>query len=310
MRIPLLKYLSCPYCGGELLCKTEDEATPHIMRGQLFCPGCGMSIPIIRGVPRFIFSDTYAASFGAEWKKFNKTKSDAFVASEFATMLALSPSDMSGKTVLDAGCGAGNYSRFAVEKWNAETVVGVDLSTAVDAAFENTRHLQNVLIIQADINALPMKKGLFDTVFSIGVIHHTPDTKASFCKIAEQVKKNGIMAIWIYGAYWLRKTNNLDFLRKNFTSRMNPKVLMLLAHAAAYIYYLYKIPLIGTALRETIPIAMDNEHSIRVLNNFDLYSPAFVNRHTIDELFHWFFATGFSDMEPSRYLVGMKGRKR
>ncbi len=42
----------------------------------LVCPE-GCRFPVVGGVPRFIESDNYAASFGLQWKTFRKTQLDS-----------------------------------------------------------------------------------------------------------------------------------------------------------------------------------------------------------------------------------------
>ena len=94
----------------------------------------------------------------------------------------LEPADFEGRVVLDAGCGKGRHI-FLAAKFKARTVVGVDLSNAVEAAYRNTRELPNVHVIQADIYHLPFAQP-FDLAYSIGVLHHLPDPKAGFLALS------------------------------------------------------------------------------------------------------------------------------
>jgi SAM-dependent methyltransferase len=66
----------------------------------------------------------------------------------------------------------GRYAEI-VNKYGSE-VVGIDMSYAIDTAFENMGLRGKVHFIQADIFNLPFKPGTFDYIFSIGVILINP----------------------------------------------------------------------------------------------------------------------------------------
>jgi SAM-dependent methyltransferase len=111
-------------------------------------------------------------------------------------------------------------------------VVGVDLSSAVDVAFDRTRHLDNVLIVQGDMLRLPLRRA-FDYAFSIGVLHHTADPRAGFLEMAAKVVPGGGVSAWVYGAenngWVIRLLNPL----RRMTSRLPRFLLLVLAHLAA-----------------------------------------------------------------------------
>jgi SAM-dependent methyltransferase len=77
-------------------------------------------------------------------------------------------------------------------------LVGVDLSAAVEKAAAVCATLPNVLIVQADLLDLPLAEQAFDLVYSIGVLHHTPDPRRAFHQIARCVKPGGRLAVWLY----------------------------------------------------------------------------------------------------------------
>ena len=71
-------------------------------------------------------------------------------------------------------------------QFGAKAVIGLDLGDAVDAAFQNTRHLPGVSIVQGDIYFPPLKDGAFDAAYSLGVLHHLPDPGRGFRALAAQ----------------------------------------------------------------------------------------------------------------------------
>ena len=97
-----------------------------------------------------------------------------------------------GRLVLDAGCGGGRYARLAGS--HGAKLIGVDLSSAVVNAARLCAGLAGVAILQADLLDLPLADQAFDVVYSIGVLHHTPNPRRAFAEIARKVKPGGRLA--------------------------------------------------------------------------------------------------------------------
>src|SRR5262245_16006555 len=165
----------------------RDPLTGDVLRqdGDKFVSS-GHGYPIVNGIPRFVGSDLYLGSFSFEWNLHSKTQLDCYSGDasseqEFREKTDLTPADLRGRLVLDAGVVAGRYAEV-ISRWGAD-VVGVDLSFAVEAAARNLDDRDNVWIAQADIGQLPFAHDSFDAIFSIGVLHHTPNTKDYFLKL-------------------------------------------------------------------------------------------------------------------------------
>ncbi len=244
MKEKLLDLLACPLCGGDILLsyvgKYEEK---EIVEAVLSCKKCEREYKVVRGVPRFADLDKIehdkaetAENFGWQWTHF--TQEDKKYADQFLGWLQpVKPEFFKDKFVLEGGCGKGRHTSLAAE-WGAKEIVGVDLSAAVESAFQATKHLPNAHIVQADIFKLPLKKS-FDYAFSVGVLHHTPDPKKAFLSLASKVKKGGAISAWIYGAEnneWI--TRYVNPIREGFTSKINQPTL----------YQLSKLPTLGVFL--------------------------------------------------------------
>lgn len=232
MKQRLLQYLACPACAGEikLLSETKSEAG-EVLEGELLCLSCSRHFPVVRGVPRFadlgeVEKDKAATAenFGWQWKHF--TQEDERYREQFLGWIApVEPEFFRDKVVLEGGCGKGRHTRLAA-LWGARDVVSIDLSVAVESAFEATRELENAHIVQADIYHLPLKPA-FDYAFSVGVLHHLPDPRAGFRSLASKVKAGGHLTAWVYGAEnneWI--TRFVNPLRERLTSRINRQSLL------------------------------------------------------------------------------------
>src|SRR5208282_1695333 len=106
-----------------------------------FCSACKRVYPNAQGIARFVDAQQYAASFGFQWHRYQKTQLDSdrdeVRESErnFLMKTALRPEDLKGKLVLDVGCGMGRFAEVAT-RWGAR-VVGIDLSAAAEVAARN-----------------------------------------------------------------------------------------------------------------------------------------------------------------------------
>src|SRR5205085_10417915 len=55
-----------------------------------------------------------------------------------------------------------------------------------------------ISFVEADLTRLPLRPGAFDLVYSSGVLHHTPDPRAAFARVAAAVKPGGLIVIGVY----------------------------------------------------------------------------------------------------------------
>jgi SAM-dependent methyltransferase len=99
-------------------------------------------------------------------------------------------------------------------------VYSVDISSAVDADWENNKDNPRCHIVQADINALPFKPGIFDKAFCLGVLQHCPDPRQAFLSMVKHVKPGGSLAIDIYRSKPRDLVNPLNGMRL-LTTRMD-----------------------------------------------------------------------------------------
>ena len=199
--------LVCPECGGALSLDGANWKGDEIVAGTLSC-GAGHRYPIVGGVPRFVQHELDADqarsrdSFGYEWTRLypehgHQTAERQAERDIFLEYTRTVPSDYRNKLVLDAGCGNGRYAKLAND-WGAR-VVAVDISSAVEIAQRNVGIRADVAVVQADLFKLPFRPGTFEVVYSVGVLHHTPDAKGAFERIQPLVKSGGIFSLFIHG---------------------------------------------------------------------------------------------------------------
>ena len=169
----------------------------HIPADQLISAK-GLSIPSYVHSTTNIDQKTVEA-FGDEWENFSKF-SDAEIKKVGHDYFKIIPEDVwrNTKSALDVGCGSGRWTQYVAK--HVEKVYSVDPSSAVFVAARNCQDLPNVTVLHASVAELPFEPGQFDLVFSLGVLHHVPDTLAAIKDCARQVKLGGWFLIYLYYA--------------------------------------------------------------------------------------------------------------
>jgi 2-polyprenyl-3-methyl-5-hydroxy-6-metoxy-1,4-benzoquinol methylase len=300
--------LRCLSCGGKL------EAGQG---GGFRCGDCNRGYPNANGIARFVDAQHYASSFGFQWHRYQKTQLDHDEVREsdrqFRMKTGLRPEELNGKLVLDVGCGMGRFAEVAT-RWGA-CVVGIDLSTAVEVAAKNLAD-REFIAFQADVFALPFAPETFDVIYSVGVLHHTPDCEAAVKALNKYLKPGGVLALWLYSGYnkWYRFS---DFWRR-YTTKMKPETLhAILKVAVPFFYHLEggvrRVPVVGKpvagGIHHLFPVNHHNDPEARMLDTFDWYSPTYQSKHTYEQVFRWYEAMGMEDMHVGEYSIAVRGRK-
>jgi len=119
--------------------------------------------------------------------------------------------DLTGKSFLDIGCGSGLFS-VAASALGAKRVVAFDIDPECISTAKNLlkdihqwdpQIREDVLEFSVDsiLNENPAL-GVFDVVYSWGVLHHTGDMYRAFAAVARLVAKRGLLAIAIYNKHF------------------------------------------------------------------------------------------------------------
>lgn len=312
MQNSLLPYLVCPVCKKSLKLKIKLEENQEVKTGSLKCTSCRKNYPIFNFIPRFVKSDEYVNNFSFEWQKHRTTQLDSYNKNNisrqtFFDKTGFKNQDLKNKLVLDAGCGMGRFTEIAA---NCKAiVVGIDLSLAVESARNNLKKRKNCHFIQADIFHLPFREKTFDTIFSIGVLHHTPNTKEAFLKLPPLLKPTGKLAIWVYGQNTFRPYDYFGHYWRSITPKLPKQLLYLLAHLAIPLYWTYQIPFLGTLINILIPYSTDKNWRWRVLDTFDWYSPQYQWKHTYPEVISWYKQAKLKILDILKYETSVLGQK-
>jgi SAM-dependent methyltransferase len=172
----------------------------------------GHALPAVQGIPRFVTGETYADHFGTQWNHYRRTQLDSYTGKPITRdriRRCLGEelwNSLSGKQVLECGCGAGRFTEVLLDQ--GAYVTSVDLSSAVDANARNFPIGARHRIAQADILRLPFEPGSFDVVFCLGVIQHTPRPERTIEALYACVAPGGALVIdhYTYTIGWYTKS--------------------------------------------------------------------------------------------------------
>lgn len=301
MRMKLLEVLACPNCVGELSCVADEmDQNGEVKSGSLNCVQCGVSYPITAGIPRFISPDNYGSSFGYQWNRFRSQQIDSINGTEvskkrFYSETGWTPESMRGKWILDAGCGAGRFLDVASNTdWE---IVGVDISSATDAARATLIDRKNVHLVQATIYELPFRSESFDGCYSIGVIQHTPDPRRALAALPRVLKRGGRIAVTMYE----RKPWTLfypKYMLRPISRRLDKRKLLHMIESSMPLLFpltnvLFRLPLLGRVFAFAIPVAnyvdeaalsQKQRYEWAILDTFDMLSPEYDQPQTEREV--------------------------
>jgi SAM-dependent methyltransferase len=215
---------------------------------------------------------------------------------------------MSGKLVLDVGCGAGRFAEVVLR--DGAEVVAADLSSAVDACRRNLGTNPKLHCVQASIYELPLRDAIFDYVYCIGVIQHTPDPRRSVLSILSKVVSGGKVGFWIYELNWKSFVGTAGFKYglRPLTRRMSlVRLERLCAKLEAICWpinrWARRRGALGKAVMRALPVACahlqdtplsqgDFREWVR-LDTFDMYSPAHDHPQRFSTVKSWLENAGF-----------------
>jgi arsenite methyltransferase len=325
MKTALLSRLADPLSLRPLKVEPEEIVGDEIVGGNLRAEG-GTRYPLIRGIPRFVVTGDSgqlqtSQAFGFKWKKRDAYDSPAFRANNtqwclekygFDTLQSWVEFFDAQEAILDVGCGSGFSSSLWLDTpyWQGKAMwVGIDISEAVDVALDRLCHIPNTHFVQADALQLPFPDGSFETVFSEGVLHHTPSTRSALLSSARVLATGGEFQFYVYRRKGPVREFVDDYVRERISSltddeawdAMRPLTRLGrdLSETRAEVKLEEDIPLLGIrAGRYDIQRliywyfaklywnpALSFEENVCV--NFDWYRPRYAHRQTADEVRRW-----------------------
>lgn len=143
--------------------------------------------------------------FGREWTTFTQSASDLTIEDRramFESYFSIFPWDMLPPHSIgaDIGCGSGRWAMLVAHRVGHLHTVDVS-AEALAVARSNLAGFDNVSFHHASVSALPFEDGALDFAYSLGVLHHVPDTAQAIRDVATKLKLGAPFLIYLYYAF-------------------------------------------------------------------------------------------------------------
>ena len=142
-------------------------------------------------------------AFGEEWSKFDHTeRENPDLQMLFQSYFEIFPwhelpRDAEG---FDLGCGTGRWAHFVAQRVRALHCVDAS-AAAVEVARRNLQTHSNCSFHCASVDAIPLADDSADFGYSLGVLHHVPDTEEGIKACVRKLKPGAPLLIYLYYAF-------------------------------------------------------------------------------------------------------------
>lgn len=143
------------------------------------------------------------ADFGREWSKFDQSGvAGDELQNIFEQYFSLFPWENlpPGAEGFDLGCGSGRWAFFCAPRVGRLHCID-PAKPALEVAGKNLSGFNNCIFHNAGVDEMPLNDGSMDFGYSIGVLHHTPDTAAGIRTCVRKLKPGAPFLIYLYYAF-------------------------------------------------------------------------------------------------------------
>jgi ubiquinone/menaquinone biosynthesis C-methylase UbiE len=267
------------------------------------------------------------AGFGHEWSTFRQDGRELSSADRqaiFQSYFDIFPWHElpANPTGIDVGCGSGRWSVMVAPRVGHLHLLDAS-ADALAVARQNLADATNVTFHLASVDNIPVGDNSLDFAFSLGVLHHVPDTLAALRSVAAKLKSGAPLLVYLYyaldnRAWWYRAIWRLSNLLRKVISRLSPGKRLVVSQIIAVIAYW---PLARSAAiverlgysPAAIPLAFYRNRAFYVMRTdaYDRFCTSLEQRFTRREIEQMLTGAGFgnirfSDTVPYWCAVGTK----
>lgn len=184
------------------------------------------------------------AGFGDEWSRFDQSElSETELQTLFDNYFNIFPWDRIPVNAVgfDLGCGSGRWAKLVAPRVGRLHLI--DPSEAIEVARRNLHDAPNCEFHRAGVNAIPLPDDSCDFGYSLGVLHHVPDTEAGLRACVAKLKPGAPFLLYLYYAFdnrprWFRVAWRVsDVVRKAISSLPYPVRYGVSQVIAAVVYF-------------------------------------------------------------------------
>ena len=265
-------------------------------------------------------------SFGEEWTRFDQTgMPDDEAKRRFKEYFALFPWDdlPMEPEGFDMGCGTGRWARWVAPK--VSKLHCIDPSSAIEVAQANLSAHENVSFHKASLDSECLPPSSQDFGYSLGVLHHVPDTAAAILSCVNLLKPGAPLLLYIYYAFdnrpwWFRIIWRGSDLARQMIYRLPPSLKHIITDVIALLVY---VPLttLSTLMERigfnvaSVPLSYYRKLSFYTMRTDarDRFGTPLERRFSRKQITEMMEGAGlvdvrFSDAAPHWCVVGSKGK--
>ena len=184
------------------------------------------------------------ASFGDEWKRHRQSELDAAELERmFDDYFHIVPWERlpQDPAAFDMGTGTGRWARLVAPKVGMLDVIDAS-EEALGVARDNLAAYGNVQFHHATTDSVDLPPGSFDFGYSLGVLHHIPDTRSALADCVRLVKPGGVFLVYLYYRFdnrpaWFRLVWRMSDLMRRGIYRLPPSLKSFATDLLAYTVY-------------------------------------------------------------------------
>ncbi len=217
--------------------------------------------------------------FGTEWEEFQFDSYDLNILKEtWDQYFNIFPWGYISKDSegFDMGCGSGRWAQFVIPKVGRLNCI--DPSSAIYVAESNLKKYDNAFFYKETVDACSLENESQDFGYSLGVLHHIPDTQKAIKDCAIKLKKGAPFLLYLYydfedkPALFKLIWKLTDFVRLKVISKLPPRIKKTICSIIAIIIY-YPLAKFSRILEilglnvENIPLSDYRNKSFYIMNN-------------------------------------------
>jgi ubiquinone/menaquinone biosynthesis C-methylase UbiE len=264
-------------------------------------------------------------SFGDEWTRFDQSALTADeLARAFSVYFNIFPWGTlpAGAEGFDMGCGSGRWARLVAPRVGKLNCIDAS-AEALKVAQRTLADRDNVRFFHASANTAPLSQASQDFGYSLGVLHHIPDTEAALCACANLLKPGAPLLVYLYYRFenrphWFRVIWRASESVRAVICRLPSRLKTLATDVIALLAYLplARLALLGERLgldTKTVPLYFYRDKSFYTMrtDSRDRFGTPLERRFTRSEIEAMMKRAGlrdirFSDEEPFWCAVGVK----
>ena len=182
-------------------------------------------------------------SFGDEWTRFDQRgMPESEAKTRFEEYFAVFPWDNLPINAegFDMGCGTGRWARWVAPK--VGKLHCIDPSDAIKVAEINLSDHENVSFYQASLDTECLPSGSQDFGYSLGVLHHVPDTEAAIQSCVDLLKPGAPLLLYLYYSFdnrpwWFRIIWRISDMGRRIIYRLPSRLKHIITDAIALLIY-------------------------------------------------------------------------